>query len=251
MRYHANIHDALETAIEDGLIGQNAAHRQRPTIERFVGAFYTNEEAMVCMRLATGTRLELAVYFGLFYGLRRSEIVGLQWKNFDFIRNTFTIAHTVTTYQKDGKKYIHAKDKAKNKSSMRTLPLVPIFREKLLVLKEWQQENRIVYRDSYSKEYLEYVYVDELGGLMNPSYISSAFPKFLENHGLRHIRFHDTRHSCASLLLQNGISMKEIQIWLGHSDYNTTANLYAHLDINQSLQSSASRLSKSLFTQAK
>ena len=121
-RYHANIHAALEAAIQDGLIGQNAAHKQRPSTDKFVGSFYVPEEALECMRLAEGTKLELAVYFGLFYGLRRSEIVGLKWQNFDFEHNLFTIAHTVTTYrnQHSGKTVVYAKDKTKNKSSMRT-----------------------------------------------------------------------------------------------------------------------------------
>ena len=64
---------------------------------------------------------------------------------------------------------------------------------------------------------------------------------------MRKIRFHDTRHSCASLLLRNGVSMKEIQAWLGHSDYGTTANLYAHLDMEDSMIQSAVRLNSGLF----
>ena len=67
------------------------------------------------------------------------------------------------------------------------------------------------------KDYIGYVYVNEIGELINPDYISSTFPKFLRKNGLRQIRFHDTRHSCASLLLRNGVQMKEIQAWLGHS----------------------------------
>ena len=151
---------------------------------------------MECMRLTEGTRLELAVYFGLFYGLRRSEIVGLQWHNFDFEHNTFTIAHTVTTYRVQGRGKVskYAKDKAKTKSSLRTLPLIPLFREKLLTLKEKQRQERELFKGSYVKDYIGYVYVNEIGELINPDYISSAFPKFLRKNGLRKIRFHDTRH---------------------------------------------------------
>ena len=54
--------------------------------------------------------------------------------------------------------------------------------------------------------------------------------KLLKKKNLKQIRFHDLRHTCASILLKNGANMKEIQAWLGHSNYNTTANLYAHLD---------------------
>ena len=59
----------------------------------------------------------------------------------------------------------------------------------------------------------------------------------LARHVLRHIRFHDLRHTCASLLLKNGVPMKQIQEWLGHSDFSTTANIYAHLDYNSKLNS--------------
>ena len=72
----------------------------------------------------------------------------------------------------------------------------------------------------------------------------------MAKNGLRHIRFHDTRHSCASLLLRNGVAMKDIQAWLGHSDYSTTANLYAHLEVSESVQRSASRLNSGLFHNA-
>jgi integrase len=248
VRYHSNIHNALEVAMKDGLIGKNAAHKERPKTDKFIGSFYLPEEAMECIRIAEGTRLEIAVLFGLFYGLRRSEIVGLKWQNFDFDRNLFTIAHTVTTYQRKGQKRVcYAKDKTKNKSSMRTLPLIPLFREKLLDLMEQQKEHRRLFGNSYNRKYLGYIYVNEIGELIKPDYLSKAFNKFLERHSLRHIRFHDTRHSCASLLLRNGVSMKEIQAWLGHSDYGTTANLYAHLDMEKSMLVSAERLSNGLF----
>lgn len=76
--------------------------------------------------------------------------------------------------------------------------------------------------------------VDELGLLITPDYITSAFSHMLEVNGLRHIRFHDLRHTCASLLLNNGkhngVTLKDIQVWLGHSDFSTTANIYSHVD---------------------
>ena len=95
-----------------------------------------------------------------------------------------------------------------------------------------------------------YVYANEIGELIKPDYISEAFSNLLAKNGLRHIRFHDTRHSCASLLLRNGVAMKDIQAWLGHSDYSTTANLYAHLEVSESVQRSANRLNSGLFHNA-
>jgi integrase len=120
---------------------------------------------------------------------------------------------------------------------MRTLPLVPVFKEKLLKLKEQQEEYKRVCGRCYNKKYLEYICVDEMGTLISPHYLTASFPKLLEKNNLRHIRFHDLRHSCASLLLANGVPMKQIQEWLGHSDFSTTANVYAHLDYNSKLSS--------------
>jgi len=247
VRYHANIHKALEDAVANELVPRNVAHKLRPTTEKFVGSFYLADEAMELIKAAEGTRLELAVIFGLFYGLRRSEIIGLKWQNFDMNNDIFTIAHTVTTFKHKGKTVHYAKDKTKNQSSMRSLPLVPFVKEKLLALKEQQKEDRFAFGECYVTQYQAYVYVNEIGERIRPDYISGYFPRFLKRKGLRHIRFHDTRHSCASLLLKNGVSMKEIQAWLGHSDYGTTANLYAHLDVETSKFNSAQRLSAGLF----
>lgn len=90
-------------------------------------------------------------------------------------------------------------------------------------------------RSQHSKEYSGYICVNEIGDLIKPNYVTEFFPKLLEANGLRRIRFHDLRHSCASLLLANGVPMKQIQEWLGHSDFSTTANIYAIWIIHQSL----------------
>lgn len=170
---------------------------------------------------------------------------------FDFENNLFTIAHTVTTYSRKGEHtVIYAKDKAKNASSIRTLPLIPLFRKKLRELRKQQKEDQRLFGNCYNRKYLGYVYVNEIGELIKPDYITEAFSNLLKKNGLRHIRFHDTRHSCASLLLRNGVAMKDIQAWLGHSDYSTTANLYAHLEVSESVQRSASRLNSGLFHNA-
>jgi len=81
-----------------------------------------------------------------------------------------------------------------------------------------------------------------MGNIIKPGYLTNAFSKLLEKNDMRHIRFHDLRHTCASLLLKNGVSMKQIQEWLGHSDFSTTANIYAHLDYNSKLNSAQAML---------
>lgn len=238
IHYHAIIHKALKYAVKIDLIPTNPASKiERPRQERFVGSFYDTKEVNQLFEAAKGTNLEIPILLGAFYGLRRSEVVGLKWSAIDFENNSLVIKHTVTAFNLDGKHIIQAKDSTKNKSSMRTLPLVPAFKEKLLAMKEKQEFNRKLCGRSYSKDYLDYVCVNELGVRLRPGLITTAFPKLLEDHGFRRIRFHDLRHSCASLLLANNVPMKQIQDWLGHSDFSTTANIYAHLDYNSKISS--------------
>ena len=100
-----------------------------------------------------------------------------------------------------------------------------------------RKENRRVCGNCYSKKYDGYVFVDAMGNIFNPRSVTANFGKLLEQNGLRHIRFHDLRHSCASLLLANDVPLKQIQEWLGHSDFSTTANIYAHLDYRSKISS--------------
>lgn len=238
IHYHANIHKALDMAVKLELITSNPSdHVELPKKNRFVGNFYNSDELNELFVAAKGTKLELPILFGAFYGLRRSEAVGLRWEAIDFENNTITIRHTVTTCRIDGKKVMVAADRTKNKSSMRTLPLVPFFKERLLCLQDQQNKQRKLCGGSYCRDFRGYICVDEMGVLIKPDYISAAFPKLLDRHGLRRIRFHDLRHSCASLLLAHGVPMKQIQEWLGHSDFSTTANIYSHLDYTAKLNS--------------
>ena len=122
---------------------------------------------------------------------------------------------------------------------MRTLPLIPAFKELLQHKQTQQNEFQRMCGKSYNKDYLGYICVDEMGRLLSPHYLTEAFAMLLKKHGLRKIRYHDLRHSCASLLLANGVPMKQIQEWLGHSDFSTTANVYAHLECNSKRLSAA------------
>lgn len=228
---HANIHKALKYAFKVGLIPYNPADRvERPRKNSFSSEIYGDKELEALFAAAKGTRLELAVILGAFYGLRRSEIVGLKWDAIDFEKKRFSIQYTVTETNIGGKQTIVEKERTKTKSSRRTLPIVEPFEKLLLELRTAQEENRRVCGRSYCTDYLEFVYVDELGQRIKPGYITMAFQKLLQKNGLKRIRFHDLRHSCASLLYEHGVSLKDIQEWLGHSTISTTANIYTHLD---------------------
>lgn len=238
IHYHAIIHRALKYAVKMDMIPANPADRiERPKKEKFVGSFYDSVEVNTLFSHLEGRLLKIPIKLGAFYGLRRSEIPGLKWNAIDFNANTITIRHTVTSCNVDGKHIEVASDTTKTKSSMRTLPLAPDFRDLLLKKKEEQARYRKLCERSYCTEYLDYVCVNELGERLKPNTLSNGFKRILETNGLRVIRLHDLRHSCASLLPANGVPMKQIQEWLGHSDFSTTANIYAHLDYQSKLSS--------------
>lgn len=238
IHYHAVIHSALKYAVKTDMLIQNVADKvDRPRKNSFQPVFLSADEMQKMFEALRGTKLELPVLVAAFYGLRRSEALGLKWAAIDFERDTITIKHIVTNAKIDGKCEIVCADRAKTKSSLRSLPLVSNIREKLLVLREQQKENRRVCGNCYSKKYDGYVFVDAMGNIFNPRSVTANFSKLLEQNGLRHIRFHDLRHSCASLLLANDVPLKQIQEWLGHSDIGTTANIYSHLDYKSKITS--------------
>lgn len=242
IHYHAIIRLALCYARKMGYIKENPIEEvDKPEKNQFVGKFYNSSELSEVIRLTKNTKLELPVIFGGFYGLRRSEIVGLRWSAIDFDNNVFYVNHTVTTPNIDGKKTIVAKDRAKTKSSLRALPLNEDLKDRLLEIKKQQEMYQKKFKRSYDRKWLDYVMVDELGGLILPDYITPAWKRLLEKNNMRVIRFHDLRHTCASLLLNkgkhDGITLKDIQVWLGHSDFSTTANTYSHLDATSKVSS--------------
>ena len=238
IHYHAIIHSALKYAVKTDMLVQNVADKvDRPKKNSFQPVFLSAEEMQKMFKALRGTKLELPVLVAAFYGFRRGEVLGLKWDAIDFERGTISVIRTVTTITLDGKQTEIEQQSAKTKSSLRTLPLIGSFREYFLQVKETQELNKQVCGNCYNHEYDGFVFVDELGERMRVEYLTNAFPKFLESHGLRRMRFHDLRHSCASLLLANGVPLKHIQEWLGHSDFTTTANIYAHLDYKSKITS--------------
>lgn len=233
LHYHNVIRKALQTALKLDLILSNPADRvERPKKEQFIGSFYSQSELNTLFTLIKDNPLKIVIYLASFYGLRRSEVLGLKWEAFNFEDKTITIKHKAIETRKDNKRVILLKDKTKNQSSYRTLPLVD---DIIVLLQEHQKQidkNKKLCRNSYNKKYLDYICVDSMGKLFRPEYVTDHFTLIMNRNKdvLRKIRFHDLRHSCASLLLAKGIPMKEIQDWLGHSTYSTTANIYAHLE---------------------
>ena len=234
--YHANIHKAFKDARKLQLIDSNPMECvDPPKKEPYHGQTYTVEEAQKILELVSDTIFEIPIIMMLFYGLRREEAIGLKWHNIDFENNTFLIAHTVTETSLDGHLQVIKEDLTKNSSSYRSLPLVAPVKKLLLEKRQSIQDFRKLFRRSYCRKDSDYVCVNEMGELIKPRTLSDNFKRIIRQNKIRNLRLYDCRHTAASIMLKNGVNMKQIQMILGHSDYSTTANIYSHLDYSDKI----------------
>ena len=209
------------------MIPYNPAERVvLPKAEKFESGYYTAEQVHIMFDALADEMLLPLIKITVIYGLRRSEVLGLKWENIDFKAGTVAIRHTVSKCTST-----IAKDKTKNISSRRIYPMLPEIRGILLDAKEKDRTNQALFGESYDKN--DYVFKWEDGRPYSPDFISQKFRSLLEQYKLPHIRFHDLRHSCASLLYEMGYDLKDIMEWLGHSDIKMTGNLYAHFNMRQ------------------
>ena len=192
---HANIHKALSYAYKTDMIQTNPADKvELPKVEKYSGNVYNKKQLEELFQAIKGDPAEFGVVTAAFYGLRRSEVVGLKWDAVDFEKKTITIKHTIQQTKVDGKLQIVPCDRTKTKSSCRTLPLVAPYEAILLKMRENQKENRKLCGSCYCTDYLDYIYVNEIGEIIKPDYLTTHFKAFLEEHNMPHIRFHDLRH---------------------------------------------------------
>lgn len=195
IKQHANMHKALKYAVKLDLIPGNPVDKvERPKLQKYMASYYTAQEMEELFQAARGSRLELIILFAAFYGLRRSEVLGLRWDAIDFEAGTLTIRHIVTSANIEGKHILIQADRAKTSSSLRTLPLVEGFAQRLRALKEQQKYNEKLCGNCYNQKFKGYLFVDEMGNLILPNTVTDNFAQLLKEHGLRKIRFHDLRH---------------------------------------------------------
>lgn len=248
-RYHAIIHKALNYAVKMDMLDSNPALKvDLPKKNHYKGAYYSLSEVQTLFSSVKNTIFELPILLAAFYGLRRSEVLGLRLDAIDFENKTLTIRHTVTESTIDNKRQILIKNSTKTKSSYRTLPLVDVIEKTIETSINLQQHYKKLCGSGYTTDYQDYLCKDEFGGLIKPGYISKKFQKILIANHFRIIRFHDLRHSCASLLIAGDVTLKDIQEWLGHSTLSTTADIYVHLDSKRKI-SSANKLAEKLTTE--
>ena len=229
--YRANISKALKSAVITEIIDSNPATKLEPIkVKEYTADYYTQDELLNLMEIIETTPIELPVIIAGVYGLRREEVIGIKWNAIDFKDKTLTIRHTVGRGKIDGVTQFIFKDRAKSDSGYRTLPLFDFIADLLRKYKNKYENNKKFYGNTYCNYYKDYICLMENGELMKPGYVTQTFSKILDNNHLRHIRLHDLRHSCGTLLVRNGVPLKDIQIWLGHSNFQTTLR-YAHADV--------------------
>ena len=238
IKHHAIIRTSLQYAVKNNFIKENIADLvDKPKRERYQGSFYNKDELIKLFSIAKGTSIEAPIIIASYYGLRRSEILGLKWSSVDFDNKIISINNKVISGKDDsGVLTAISQSKLKSETSYRSLPLCDVMIKYLKDLKEQNEQNKSIMGNEYNRDFIEYICVNQMGNLIQPDYITNKFNKLLEQNGLRHIRFHDLRHSCATLLLSLGYNMKDIQEWLGHSDFMITANTYTHSDYTNKIK---------------
>lgn len=239
IRAHKNIiSQALDMAVKSKLIPSNPCQFVIfPPLERYESTFYNEGQIKNLFAALKDDPLLPLVKITALYGLRRSELLGLQWDSIDFEAKTMTIRHTVAKVTE-----VIAKDKTKNASSRRTFPLTDETLKIFKVAKCQEEQNRIAFGREYQENSYVFKWAD--GHPYSPDYVSHRFNDLLKKHHLPHIRFHELRHSCASMLIAMGWSLKDVQEWLGHADIQMTANIYSHLDIARKTNIAASLADK-------
>ncbi len=184
--------------------------------------FLDAEDMKILLSEIQGHVLEEMIIVTLFYGLRRSEALGLRWSAVDFDRHEVQINHTVVKVKEK-----IAKDTTKTEASYRIYPLPDYIGSMLLEMRDRQKKNKLLFGNEYQDS--DYIFTWQDGRPFSPDYVTKAFKKIVgrSEHLSSDLTFHDLRKSCVSMMVEEGYSIKEIQKWVGHADASTTMNIYA------------------------
>lgn len=182
---------------------------------------YSFEEVNQLLKAVEGDVIEPAIVLALVYGLRRGEMLGLRWGDIDFEKRTINIVNTITKVSKKVEK------KPKTAYSMKEFPMLKNVEEYLSKLKLKQKGDAELYGNCYNNN--DYVIRYSNGDPVSIPTLNNRFTKILAKNGLRHIRLHDLRHTVATLMLEEGFTIKVVQNWMRHANPNTLIKIYSHI----------------------
>lgn len=227
--FHNLLHKALDTAVKWNLVARNVCDAvSPPRRQRFEVMPLTLEQIQQLLAAVEGHRLAALFKLALATGMRRGELLGLKWQDIDFAKGTLQVRRVFTRIPSrlPGKGYVEAEPKTQR--SRRTIIIAPIALE---ALKE-HCARRLDEKERAGASWQEhdFVFCTPLGTHLNPTRdMLDLLKVFLKQSGLPEIRFHDVRHSSATLLLSLGVHPKVVQEILGHSQISMTLDIYSHV----------------------
>lgn len=220
---HRIIHSALEQAVKWQLIVRNVAEAvEPPKAKKYQANFLDDKQTEELIKKAQNTDIYIPIMLAIYTGARRGEILGLSWDNVNLENGTIKIVDNLCA-TKNG---LIIKQ-PKTNSGIRTIAISQSLIKILKKHKIDQMKNKMRLGLSYCDNNMVCCYED--GHLFNPKRFSAKFNEFLEKNNLPIVRFHDLRHSHASLLVKMGVQPKEISTRLGHSNIGITMDLYSHI----------------------
>ena len=220
--YHV-LRGAMDKAVQAGLIHRSpCAGIQLPKGEKKKPVIYDEVQIQQLLDFARGTEMELIIDLELCMGMRRGELLGLQWQDVNWEKNQIHIIRSRVAV--DGKSVVK---QPKTESGTRTLDVPEILMNKLKSYKVKCMEQKIRVGRRLLEE--DFIIVHPDGKPIYPEYVSQLFTKLQKRANLPKCRFHDLRHLCASIMVKQGVEVKVAQERLGHKDITTTMNIYAHV----------------------
>jgi len=220
----AVLHRALEDAVKDGLVARNVVSLVKsPHIERHEAQMVTVEQAKKLLEAARGTSLDALLEVALTTAMRRGEILALRWSEVDLERGTAFVRRTLTKLAHYGV----IENEPKTKAGRRRIELSSVAVEALKRHQTCQEQVKLKAGDKWQDK--NFVFCDENGRSFVPGTVVYRFEKLLKQVGLPHMRFHDMRHSAATILLAAGVHPKKVQELLGHSSIMVTMDVYSHV----------------------
>ena len=232
-KHHEIMRACLNYAYKNDLISKNPYNYfSLPRKQEHEICYYSENQLLQLMKAVCGTNIESFVYLAVWFGLRKSEILGLRWDNVDFTNRVIHICETKTRI-KDYKTGHWVESQNTRMKTVKSKRVIPLSDEQIKYLSSLKARQLFTCNNE-----LGFVCVTSEGFPLHYDYVLPKFKKILKSNNLPLIRIHDLRHSNATLMLNSGFTMKQVSEWLGHSTYKLTADIYTHVSIENKVEMS-------------